>query len=309
MIIASDLELRVGARLLLAPASFQVGPGDRIGLVGRNGAGKTTLTKVLAGEAIPAAGKVTRTGTVGYLPQDPRTGDLDVVARDRILSARGIDEVLRQLRVAEQKMASEVPKIRDQGVRAYARLEERLHVLGGYAAEAEAASIASSLGLEQRILTQPLRTLSGGQRRRVELARILFSGADTLLLDEPTNHLDGDSIAWLRDFLKSYQGGLVVISHDVDLIEARRQQGVLPGCQPQHSRHLQHGLAGLPGTAGGRRAAPQAERANAEKQAAALQRRQARVPGNQPGPRRPADAHRAERLLEVGRGTGAGPGR
>ncbi|MGV2386905.1 MAG UNVERIFIED_CONTAM: ATP-binding cassette domain-containing protein, partial [Thermobifida fusca] len=168
MIIASDLELRVGARLLLAPASFQVGPGDRIGLVGRNGAGKTTLTKVLAGEAIPAAGKVTRTGTVGYLPQDPRTGDLDVVARDRILSARGIDEVLRQLRVAEQKMASEVPKIRDQGVRAYARLEERLHVLGGYAAEAEAASIASSLGLEQRILTQPLRTLSGGQRRRVE---------------------------------------------------------------------------------------------------------------------------------------------
>ncbi len=166
MIIASDLELRVGARLLLAPASFQVGPGDRIGLVGRNGAGKTTLTKVLAGEAIPAAGKVTRTGTVGYLPQDPRTGDLDVVARDRILSARGIDEVLRQLRVAEQKMASEVPKIRDQGVRAYARLEERLHVLGGYAAEAEAASIASSLGLEQRILTQPLRTLSGGQRRR-----------------------------------------------------------------------------------------------------------------------------------------------
>src|SRR5690606_20222153 len=153
------------------------------------------------------------------LPQDPRTGDLDVVARDRILAARGIDEVLRKLREAEQKMASDVPKIRDQGVRAYARLEERLHVLGGYAAEAEAASIASSLGLEQRVLTQPLRTLSGGQRRRVELARILFSGADTLLLDEPTNHLDGDSIVWLRDFLKSHQGGLIVISHDVDLVE------------------------------------------------------------------------------------------
>ncbi|MEY9211206.1 ABC-F family ATP-binding cassette domain-containing protein [Thermobifida halotolerans] len=219
MLIASDLELRVGARLLLEPTSFQVGPGDRIGLVGRNGAGKTTLTKVLAGEGLPAAGRVTTSGTIGYLPQDPRTGDLDVVARDRILAARGIDEVLRTMREAEQKMASDVPKIRDQGVRAYARMEERLHVLGGYAAEAEAASIASSLGLEQRVLSQPLRTLSGGQRRRVELARILFSGADTLLLDEPTNHLDGDSIVWLRDFLRSHQGGLIVISHDVDLVE------------------------------------------------------------------------------------------
>src|SRR5690606_15768235 len=177
MLIASDLELRVGARLLLEPTSFQVGPGDRIGLVGRNGAGKTTLTKVLAGEGIPASGRVTTSGTIGDLPQDPRTGDLDVVARDRILAARGIDEVLRKLREAEQKMASDVPKIRDQGVRAYARLEERLHVLGGYAAEAEAASIASSLGLEQRVLTQPLRTLSGGQRRRVELARIQIGRA------------------------------------------------------------------------------------------------------------------------------------
>src|SRR5690606_12075289 len=94
-----------------------------------------------------------------------------------------------------------------------------LHVMGGYAAESEAASIASSLGLPDRVLTQPLGTLSGGQRRRIELARILFSGADTLLLDEPTNHLDGDSIVWLRDFLKTHQGGLIVISHDVELVE------------------------------------------------------------------------------------------
>lgn len=93
-------------------------------------------------------------------------------------------------------------------------------MLGGYGAEAEAASIASSLGLPDRVMTQPLGTLSGGQRRRVELARILFSGADTLLLDEPTNHLDADSVVWLRDFLKGHQGGLVVISHDVELLDA-----------------------------------------------------------------------------------------
>ncbi|MBB6171362.1 ATPase subunit of ABC transporter with duplicated ATPase domains [Nocardiopsis mwathae] len=219
MLIASDLEMRVGSRLLLEPTSFRVAAGDRIGLVGRNGAGKTTLTKVLAGEGLPAAGQATSTGSIGYLPQDPRTADPEEIARDRILSARGIAEALRDLRAAEEKMGSDDDKTRDKGVRAYARAEERLHVLGGYAAEAEAASIADSLGLDQRVLAQPLGTLSGGQRRRIELARILFSGADTLLLDEPTNHLDGDSIIWLRDFLKSHQGGLIVISHDVELVE------------------------------------------------------------------------------------------
>ncbi|GAT68585.1 ABC-F family ATP-binding cassette domain-containing protein [Planomonospora sp. ID91781] len=220
MIIASDIELRAGARLLIEGASFRVNPGDKIGLVGRNGAGKTTLTKVLAGEALPASGTVTTTGAVGYLPQDPRTGDLQVIARDRILSARGLDEVLRELREAELGMSSADERTRDRAVRAYGRLEDRLHVLGGYAAESEAASIASSLGLPDRVLGQPLETLSGGQRRRVELARILFSGAETLLLDEPTNHLDADSIAWLRDFLRSHQGGLIIISHDVTLLEA-----------------------------------------------------------------------------------------
>lgn len=87
MISANALELRAGARILIESASFRIAPGDRIGLVGRNGAGKTTLTKVLAGEGLPAAGTVTNSGEVGYLPQDPRTGDLDVLARDRILSA------------------------------------------------------------------------------------------------------------------------------------------------------------------------------------------------------------------------------
>ncbi|ASU84395.1 ABC transporter [Nocardiopsis gilva YIM 90087] len=219
MLNASDLEMRVGSRLLLESASFRVGAGDRIGLVGRNGAGKTTLTKVLAGEGLPSAGRVTSSGTIGYLPQDPRTADPDEIARDRILSARGIDDALREMRVAEEKMGSDDHRTRDKGVRAYARAEERLHILGGYTAESEAASIANSLGLEQRVLGQPLGTLSGGQRRRIELARILFSGADTLLLDEPTNHLDGDSIIWLRDFLKSHQGGLIVISHDVELVD------------------------------------------------------------------------------------------
>jgi ATPase subunit of ABC transporter with duplicated ATPase domains len=218
MIVATDIELRAGARLLLESASFQVAAGDRIGLVGRNGAGKTTLAKVLAGQAQPAAGSVRRAGTVGYLPQDPRTGDLEVLAIDRVLSARGLDQLRADLRVAEAQMADSDPAAAADAIRRYSRLEERLAVLGGYAAESQAASITASLGLPGRVLQQPLGTLSGGQRRRVELARILFGDSQTMLLDEPTNHLDADSVVWLRDHLKSYRGGLVVISHDVALL-------------------------------------------------------------------------------------------
>ena len=218
MIVASGIELRAGARLLLEGASFQVAAGDRIGLVGRNGAGKTTLAKVLAGAAQPAAGSVRRTGTVGYLPQDPRTGDLDTLALDRVLSARGLDKLRADLRTAEAQMADPDSGTADAAIRRYGRLEEQLTVLGGYAAESQAASITASLGLPDRVLHQPLHTLSGGQRRRVELARILFSDSATMLLDEPTNHLDADSVVWLRDHLKTYRGGLVVISHDVALL-------------------------------------------------------------------------------------------
>ncbi len=117
-------------------------------------------------------------------------------------------------------MASDDPERRDRGMRRYSNADAELHAGGGYAAEAEARQMAASLNIEDRILAQPLRTLSGGQRRRVELARILFSGAETMLLDEPTNHLDADSIVWLREFLRTYKGGLIVISHDVALLEA-----------------------------------------------------------------------------------------
>jgi len=105
VIVAGGLELRAGAQLLLEAASFQVAPGDKIGLVGRNGAGKTTLARVLAGEGMPAAGSVRRTGTIGYLPQDSRAGDLAGLTMDRVLSARGLDEVRAAMRAAEQQMA------------------------------------------------------------------------------------------------------------------------------------------------------------------------------------------------------------
>ena len=229
MITATDLELRAGSRILLADATLRVQPGDRIGLVGRNGAGKTTTLRVLAGEGAPYAGDVRRTGELGYLPQDPREGDLSVIAKDRVLSARGLDELLREMEKTQTAMAELVDGAEQEAaVRRYGRLEERFAALGGYAAESEAARICANLGLADRVLAQPLGTLSGGQRRRVELARILFAASEAgvgaksstiLLIDEPTNHLDADSIAWLRGFLKSHDGGLVVISHDVDLLD------------------------------------------------------------------------------------------
>ena len=219
MISVQNLELRAGARLLMEDVTFRVDNGDKIGLVGRNGAGKTTMTKVLAGLALPAEGTVTRSGSIGYLPQDPKVDDMTQLARDRILSARGIDGVAKKMRQAQEDMASEDESIRAKGMRRYDRLEAEFIAGGGYAAESEAAVITSNLDLPERVLAQPLETLSGGQRRRVELARILFSAADTMLLDEPTNHLDADSILWLREFLKNFSGGLLVISHDVELME------------------------------------------------------------------------------------------
>ncbi|MBU6348369.1 MAG: ATP-binding cassette domain-containing protein, partial [Actinomycetales bacterium] len=179
MIQATDIELRAGSELLLAGATFRIDAGDKVGLVGRNGAGKTTLTRVLAGQGQPASGTVATSGSVGYLPQDPRTGDLDVLARDRILSARGLDVIISRMRQLELEMASENDAVREKAMRKYSAAEAQFQTAGGYAAESEASSMASSLGLSVNILNQTLETLSGGQRRRIELARILFSGADT----------------------------------------------------------------------------------------------------------------------------------
>lgn len=217
MIHASDLEVRAGSELLLQAPSLRVDKGDRIGLVGRNGAGKTTLTRILAGESMPAGGSVSTTGTVGYLPQDPRSADPDLRALDRVLSARGLDSVVARMHTLAEQMADAGDAF-EKVAGKYARAEAEFLNLGGYAAESEAASITAAVGLPTRVLEQPLGTLSGGQRRRVELARILFGGADVMLLDEPTNHLDADSIRWLRTFLQGYSGGFIVISHDNDLL-------------------------------------------------------------------------------------------
>ncbi|HWC11120.1 MAG TPA: ABC-F family ATP-binding cassette domain-containing protein [Acidimicrobiales bacterium] len=218
MLQVSALSVEVGGRLTLADASFTLQPGDKVGLVGRNGAGKTSLLRVLGGEAVPAAGTVVRKGALGYLPQDPRPqgAGMEATGLSHILSGRGLDEAgarLEKLRLALEEDGSE------RSIARFSRAEEAYFAADGYAAEANVRRLAAGLGLGGDRVDLPITALSGGERRRVELARILFAGSDVLLLDEPTNHLDTDAKTWLMGFLRSYRGALLVVSHDLHLLD------------------------------------------------------------------------------------------
>jgi ATPase subunit of ABC transporter with duplicated ATPase domains len=223
MLIVRDIRLEVGTRLLVEHASFSLQPGDKVGLVGRNGAGKTTLLRTLAGYHPPTSGSVLRSGNLGYFSQEAVLPDLerpDMSALERILAAREIGALLRRIEETRKKMERLDGTARDEAIRRHARLQDEFDTKGGYVAEAEAKQVAASLGIGVAELEQAVATMSGGQRRRVELARILFAETETLLLDEPTNHLDLDAKAWLVDYLSGYRGAMLLVSHDLPLLDA-----------------------------------------------------------------------------------------
>ncbi len=215
--------MEVGGRLTLVEASFTVRPGDKVGLVGRNGAGKTSMLKVLAGDDPPAGGSVNRQGRLGFLSQEPRRGDgvrgsrdEGVTALAHVLSGRGLHEAaerMEKLRLAMEEQPSE------RAVSRYSKAQEAYADAGGYAADSEVRQLVAGLGLTPDRIDLPVGVLSGGERRRVDLARILFAGSDVLMLDEPTNHLDSDAKAWLMSFLRTYRGALLVVSHDLELLD------------------------------------------------------------------------------------------
>ncbi|HJQ75713.1 MAG TPA: ABC-F family ATP-binding cassette domain-containing protein [Acidimicrobiia bacterium] len=222
MLIARDLRIEAGIRTLIEDVSFSVQAGDRIGLVGRNGAGKTTLMRTLVGDLSPVDGTVLRSGNIGYFSQEAALPELehpDATALERILMAREIGAMQRRIEHSRQRLEHLSGDERDRGIVRFSRLHDEFEAKGGFVAEAEAKRIAANVGIGNDELTQPVKTMSGGQRRRVELARLLFAETDVMLLDEPTNHLDLDAKAWLIDYLSTYQGGMLVISHDLPLLD------------------------------------------------------------------------------------------
>jgi len=213
-----DLVVEVGAKRIVDGVGLQVRPGEKVGLVGRNGAGKTTLLRVLGGADRPRSGTIRRADLTGYLSQDPRSDAVpdDTTVLAHVLSGRGLDELLERmekLRIALEESPSTA------NIERFTAAQEAFEAAGGYAAEAEVRKLADGVGLRADRLELHLGALSGGERRRAELVRILFGGSELLLLDEPTNHLDADARGWLLKFLRSYRGALLVVSHDLDLLD------------------------------------------------------------------------------------------
>jgi ATPase subunit of ABC transporter with duplicated ATPase domains len=216
---AVDLSVEVAGRPIVDGLSLSVRTGEKVGVVGRNGAGKTTLLRVLAGEVPPAAGRVLVRGRIGHLRQDPREHGAGA-EHDGLTHVLDVRELVAMAERLEKARLAMEERSTDERISRFTRLEERYRASGGYAAEAEVRRIAAGLGLPSDRLDLPVAALSGGERRRLELTRILFAGADGLLLDEPTNHLDLDAKRWLMRFLASYRGALVLVSHDLALLDA-----------------------------------------------------------------------------------------
>jgi ATPase subunit of ABC transporter with duplicated ATPase domains len=214
-----NLSVEVAGLPILEGLTLLLRRGDKVGVVGRNGAGKTSLLGVIAGEHPPLAGSVRVRGALGYLRQDPRQhrADEEHTGLAHVLNARGLLEMAARLE--KERIALEEHPTQTRIAR-FSRLEERYRAAGGYVGEAEVRRIAAGLGLAQDRLDLPVPALSGGERRRLELTRILFAGSDALLLDEPTNHLDSDANSWLMKFLAAYKGALMVVSHDLALLDS-----------------------------------------------------------------------------------------
>lgn len=220
MIAAHGLGIGFGGDVLFRDVTFTISPGDRVGLVGSNGAGKTTLLRILIGQQEKDEGSVvqSRHSVIGYLPQEGVVLS-DRSVREEAMKAFGellqleheVEEVTDEMArwVGDHDSADYLALVEDLG-----ELQHRLESMRGYSAVGEVDKVLMGLGFEPDDLDRPCSVFSGGWQMRIELAKLLLRQPDLLMLDEPTNHLDIESLVWLEDFLKRYQGSILMISHD-----------------------------------------------------------------------------------------------
>ena len=220
MISFSNVSKHYGGQVLFVEASFQLNPGEKVGLVGPNGAGKSTIFRLILGEEQPDEGMVDKPKrmTLGYFRQD--IGDLKgrSVLGETLSGAGEAGRLGEEMAELEAKMADHTADDFDRTVERFGDVQARYQELGGYELAAQAHSILAGLGFDEDMVAGDVGRLSGGWKMRVALAQILLARPDALLLDEPTNYLDIESIIWLEEFLRDYEGAVMMTCHDRDVM-------------------------------------------------------------------------------------------
>ncbi len=240
VVTLSNIERTFGQRVLFEGLSFQIDRGERVGLIGENGSGKTTLFKVITGQVVPDSGEIAIAKSVklGYLAQDATFDPSNSVMDEAELAFAELHTLAHRLRDLEHAMAEQSGEELDKTLKLYQEAQHDFDLAGGYAWKHRLEATLLGVGMQRNTWDQNVETLSGGQRSRLALAKLLISEPDLLLLDEPTNHLDLAAIEWLENYLLDFKGAVLLISHDRFLLDrlatrivwlTRKQLSSFPG--------------------------------------------------------------------------------